>query len=393
MNVARPPAADPLAAPPAFVGVGVSRAADAEQAVAEAVSRLDPGGACFLLVFVPDRLDHGAVAAALARVLPKTPAFGCTTAGQITPEGYEDAALLVMAFPRAHFRCASDLIAPLKPVSIGETARRAKTLADRFQRTANWSRFAVTFADGLSKQEDMLIAALSAGLGDVPIFGGSAGHGLAFDETFVLHGGAFHTDAALLLVIETDLAFTGLAFDHFTPTEQRLVVTQAEPEDRIVTEINGSPAAPEYARLVGRDLADLSPRVFAENPMLVRNHDAWHVRAVQQVVGGDGLAFLSAIENGLVLTLGRGKEMLETLEAELSARGPGGEAPDFILGFDCVLRRLEIEQKQAAADASRILRAHRVLGFNTYGEQHCGVHMNQTFVGVAFFPPGRAAHP
>ncbi|TNY47045.1 FIST signal transduction protein, partial [Streptococcus pyogenes] len=34
---------------------------------------------------------------------------------------------------------------------------------------------------------------------------------------------------------------------------------------------------------------------------------------------------------------------------------------------------------------SNILCSSRVFGYNTYGEQYCGVHMNQTFVGVAFF--------
>jgi hypothetical protein len=28
-----------------------------------------------------------------------------------------------------------------------------------------------------------------------------------------------------------------------------------------------------------------------------------------------------------------------------------------------------------------------VAGFNTYGEQHGGLHVNQTFVGLAFLEP------
>ena len=372
-----------------MVAVGASRAREAEAATTEAVAQLDMEAICFVLVFVPDGLDHARVAEALNRALPQTPAFGCTSAGQITPEGYEDDALLIVASPREHFRFSSTLIHPLTPVSIKDTALRAKTLSERFRKTAGWNRFALTFADGLSKQEDILVAAFETGLEGVPLFGGSAGHGLAFDATFILHGGAFHSNAALLMIVETDLVVKGLKFDHFMPTERQLVVTDARPEDRVVHEINGSPAAREYARLVGCDLAELSPQVFAENPVMVRNYDTWHVRAIQQVVEGESLAFLSAIENGLVLTLGRGKAILETLETELSVTGPDGAAPDFVLGFDCVLRRLEIEQNGVMDSASRILRDKRVLGFNTYGEQCGGIHMNQTFVGLAFFPPAR----
>ncbi|WP_239450565.1 FIST N-terminal domain-containing protein [Loktanella sp. S4079] len=362
--------------------------ADADSAVAEAASQLPQQGICFVLVFVPETLDPDAVASGLGKHLPQTLAFGCSTGGQITPDGYADNALLLVAFPREHFRCSSMLMAPLKPLSIEDTAIAAKTLAHRFQTTAGWRRFAITIADGLSKQEDTLIAALEAGLGEIPVFGGSAGNGLSFDVTHVLHGGQFHQNAALLIIVETDLLFQGVEFDHFAPTDRQLVVTEARPEDRIVSEINGAVAAEEYARLIGYEVADLSPRVFAENPVLVRNLDNWHVRAIQEVLDDGALTFLSAIENGLVLTLGQGQDIIATMDSALDVAGPRGEVPHFVLGFDCVLRRLEIEQKQLGTEASAVLRNRRVLGFNTYGEQHGGVHVNQTFVGIAFFSSG-----
>ncbi|MFQ1700773.1 FIST N-terminal domain-containing protein [Loktanella agnita] len=370
-----------------IISVGVSDCADPDRAVAEAAAQLTRDAICFVLVFVPEQLEETAVAAALNTHLPRTPVFGCTSAGQITPQGYGDKALLMVAFLREHFRCSSKLFHPLKPVSIEDTARAAQILHRRFHTTGNWKRFAITIADGLSKQEDVLVAALEAGLGDIPVFGGSAGHGVAFDITYVLHGGRFYENAALLLIVETDLDFEPIKFDHIMHTDLQLVVTESNPEDRIVNEINGSPAAEEYARLINCDLDALSPPVFAEHPVLVRNLDNWYVRAIQGVLDDGSLAFLSAIENGLVLTLGRAKNIIETMDAELAVAGPRGEPPHFVLGFDCVLRRLEIDQKQLTASASDILRHRRVVGFNTYGEQFGGVHMNQTFLGIAFFTP------
>nr|WP_132695217.1 FIST N-terminal domain-containing protein [Rhodovulum steppense] len=369
------------------VGVGLSRAADPAEAVREAAAQIDLSQSCFVLVFVPDRLALDPLAEALNAALAGLPVFGCTTAGQITPEGYEDEALMILAFPRAHFRCASMLIRPLGPCPIERVSVDARRLAAQFSHSAHWNRLALIFADGLSKQEDMLVAALAAGLGDLPVFGGSAGDGLSFRRTAVFHGGAFHSDAALLMLLETDLEFAGIGFDHFLPTEHLMVVTDAVPEERLVLELNGAPAAEEYARLVGRTLDELSPEVFAEHPVLVRNRGLYHVRAIQRVTDAGALAFLSAIDDGLLLTLGQGQEILRTLDQGLDVTGAGGRAPDFILGFDCVLRKLEIGQKQLTGRVSEILRARRVLGFNTYGEQHCGVHVNQTFVGVAFFEP------
>ena len=57
-----------------------------------------------------------------------------------------------------------------------------------------------------------------------------------------------------------------------------------------------------------------------------------------------------------------------------------------VLGFDCILRRLALEREGLAQRMSDLLARYRVAGFNTYGEQHSGMHVNQTFVGLAFMP-------
>ena len=53
------------------------------------------------------------------------------------------------------------------------------------------------------------------------------------------------------------------------------------------------------------------------------------------------------------------------------------------LGFDCIHRRLDAEQRQILRDLEDLYRRHNVVGFNTYGEQYLSMHLNQTFSGVA----------
>ncbi|MBP0484696.1 FIST N-terminal domain-containing protein [Sagittula salina] len=370
---------------PTCVSVAFSADPDSETAAREAAAGIQLDDTCFILALLPAALDPGTVARVFSEMLDTVPVFGCTTAGQITPNGYETDALLLIAFRREHFRCASTLIAPLKPMGIAGIADTMARANSRFIHTAGWNRLALVFADGLSKQEDLLASVLESVLEGVPVFGGSAGDGLAFERTLILHNGTFHDNVALVLLIETDLYFEGLSFDHFLPEGHELVVTEANTEEREVTEINGAPAAKEYARLVGCTVADLTPQVFAENPMLVCHKQNHYVRAVSELKPPHTLGFLAAIDDGLIMVLGRGKAIIETLEAELNTRDVTGARPDFILGFDCVLRKLEIEEKNLGAQVSDIFRRRRVLGFNTYGEQHCGLHMNQTFVGVAFY--------
>jgi len=372
---------------PSLIRVETSRALDPCDAAREAAAGVDSAKTCFILAFAPGGQNMQLVAETLEEELGGIPVFGCSSAGQITGRGYEAGVLLLLIFPKRHFRCCSLLIEPLCPLSTVQIAADAQRHDRAFRRTAGWNRLGLIFADGLAKQEDFLVSTLEAALGDLPIFGGSAGDLLRFEETYVLHNGRAHRNAAVLLFIETNLPFAGIGFDHFLPGDTQIVITHADPDARKVLEINGAPAAAEYARLVGCDVADLSPQIFAENPLLVNFNDHHYVRAISKADDDGGLSFLAAIDNGLIMTLGQGQEILKTLQAGLDIREPGGGRPDFILGFDCVLRKLEIEQKQMASQASGILRRERVFGFNTYGEQHCGVHMNQTFVGVAFFAP------
>ena len=58
-----------------------------------------------------------------------------------------------------------------------------------------------------------------------------------------------------------------------------------------------------------------------------------------------------------------------------------------ILACDCLLRRVEAEQKQLTGDISRLLSRHRAVGFSTYGEQVNSMHVNQTLTGMAIYPP------
>ena len=47
------------------------------------------------------------------------------------------------------------------------------------------------------------------------------------------------------------------------------------------------------------------------------------------------------------------------------------------------LRKLEIAQRGLIGGVESLFRDNRVIGFNGYGEQYRGVHVNQTLTGIA----------
>lgn len=106
--------------------------------------------------------------------------------------------------------------------------------------------------------------------------------------------------------------------------------------------------------------------------------DDYCVRSIARVNPDRSLTLLCAVDQGTVLNLGRGGDILSQLERELPASDDA-----VVIGCDCILRRLELERRGLADAVGRYLGRHNVVGFSTYGEQYNGTHLNQTFVGVA----------
>lgn len=366
---------------------GASTAPDPMRAVEEIQNLIWQPEIAFVIIFTSPEYDQEKLSGALSCAFPDIPVVGCTTAGELTPSGYTEGSVTAISFSARHFVMQSRLVDNVLATGVAEVSGIAKRLVADTPCPEGWNTLALQFADGMSLQEDTLVAALDAGLAPIPLFGGSAGDGMCFRETFVYRDGAFHSDAALLMLIHTDYRFSDITFDHFVPTGKQMVVTEAIPSERVVCEINGEPAAEEYARIVGVPKENLGPFLFASYPTLVRAGGRYHVRAIQSVIADNCLKFLSAIDVGIVMTIGEPLEIVEEMQKEFDLLAKDKGKPVLVLGFDCILRKIEIVSSGKKEAISKMLAQNNVIGFSTYGEQHNGMHVNQTFVGVAFFPP------
>lgn len=346
---------------------------------------LGAGPFAAVILFISPQADLPALTLGLGAAFGDCPVIGCTTAGEISAMGYSEGEIVAMALPAELFAADTMLIEDLHQLHpqalIGQMIRLRAGL-ERLH-PAWQHEFAFLMVDGLSIREDELTAALAAGLGPVPLFGGSAGDGIRFEQTFVLHAGRVVSNAAVLMMVRTSCRVKVFNLDHLTPTDRRMVVTQADPHRRTVRQINAEPAAREYARLLGKDPAQLTSFTFAAHPLVVRIGGRHHVRAIQRVADNGDLIFFSAIDEGLVLTLAEPQDMVAHLKRELLALGQ----PMAILACDCILRRMEALEKQMYGAVSAVLRDHHVTGFSTYGEQWNSMHVNQTMTGVAIYPP------
>lgn len=373
--------------PPARIRRGYSDCQDSAAAAREfhrAVAQPNMG----LVVFfcsASHALDT--LARELGLLFGDTHVIGCTTAGEIGPTGYIDGSITGFSIPAEDCCAASELIPELSvfQMSRGHAATDAAMAAFVRRNGAAIdpaTTFAMLLSDGMSTNEEALVAAVHGRMGNIPLLGGSAGDDFRLKQTFVYHEGRFHPDAALLTLVRLRHKFRLYKCQHFVGSGTRMVVTQADPAARIVGEINAEPAGEEYARIAGLDAAALTPTLFAEYPVMVRVGGDYYVRSIQKMNEDGSLTFFCAIDEGVVLTLARREDIVDNLNAFFARVRDEMGPPQLVVGFDCILRSLEAEKQQTKHLVSRTLAANNVIGFCTYGEQFAAMHVNQTFTAV-----------
>ena len=156
-----------------------------------------------VVLFVSPQADVAQIAADACRLFAPVPVIGCTTAGEISQDGYGKGGIVAVGFPKSHFIARCTLIQDLETSEVQPALDRIiQNRHQMAQEAPGWtSEFAFLMIDGLSRREDALTGQLAAGLGPVPLFGGSAGDGDAFEHTSVLFDGRAHDNAAVLAQI------------------------------------------------------------------------------------------------------------------------------------------------------------------------------------------------
>jgi hypothetical protein len=366
---------------------GGSKNRDAVAAAREFHAAVKQAGMHFVLFYCSPDYDLEALGAELRRLFEGVAVVGCTTAGEIGPLGYLTGSIAGVSIASPRFTVVTrrvDQLAQFTPSRGIEIAAELQTDLRHRDLSPDPERcFALLLVDGLSLREELVVSAVYRGLGDIQLFGGSAGDNTRFQHTHIYHDGRFGRDRAVVALVHTRHPFCVFKTQHFVSGDDQMVVTCADPANRIVTEINGEPAGREFARLVGLQVKELSPFIFAAHPVVVKLGGLEYVRSIQKVNPDESLTFFCAIDEGIVLTVAKGVDLVDNLErtfAEVEKRiGP----PELVLGCDCILRHLEMKEKHLLDDVSRILRDKQVVGFATYGEQYNAMHVNQTFTGVS----------
>ncbi len=316
------------------------------------------------------------------------PFAACSTAGEITPDGISDGEIMVILFPADIFDIQPFEITREDTNNMQDVVSKVHAMKSAFFSETDESNpsynFVICLMDGMSYMEEAITAALHWGLDDIPLLGGSAGDSLDFNETSLVLNGEILEGNAIILQIKSRLPVEVFKTENFVPTSKKLIVTESEPDKRIVHEFNGAPAAITYAEIIGTDPESLTPQSFASHPLVVRVGGEYYCRSIQKVNDDGSLTFFCAIDDGIVLTVAEPTGMARTTDSKMQDLKESLGDIDFVLGFDCVLRQIDARNRQVTHRISKIYEENNIIGFNTYGEQYQSMHLNQTLTGVAF---------
>jgi hypothetical protein len=382
-------------------------AASAADAAAEVARAVGDSALSQIVVFFSADYDAEILARELETRFPGVPVAGCSMSGGIAPAGGLDRGLVAIAFPAERFRIVSTVLDAIDHLDVERTASAVRALRrtldplDRGRESdaAAGRRFALSLIDGLANAEETVVSAIAWALDGIPIVGGSAGDDLRFRDAVLLHGGTIHRKAAVLVLVETEFAVEIFKSDNFEPTRTKFVVTASDGERRTVHELNAEPAAREYAMAIGLDPEGLSPMSFAAYPLAVKVGGEYFCRSIRRMNEDGSLSFFCAVDEGVVLTLAEPRDIVASTRTELARLDAVLGGVDLIIGFECVLRRLDAESRQVRHGIADLYRRYNVVGFETFGEQYRAMHLNQTFTGIAIGKtlatggPGQAPAP
>jgi hypothetical protein len=371
---------------------------DQEEALQDLQRQLEGFNPSFLLFFVGGERDFSSLARRMAKAYPAAFSLGCSTCGEIGPEGLMTGGISVFAY--ADFgKTTGVLLHDLASFQFGE----GEELVSELLKQGGWSRDEIltrpqdflflVLGDGLSGMEDVLLASLSNALPSVPLIGGSAGDDFRFQKTMVAMGEKGVEGGSVISLIEPRRPFFSFQTHGYVSTEKTLVPTSADPERRLIHRIDGRPAVDVLAELLGLEPSYLMKNcreIFSQN-QLVFGHGGEGFFFLRAVMGLRGTSALmgGAVEEGLVLHLMEGVHPAKTIRRELLEQSSMVHRIEGMLLFQCGGRLLVAQERGEIAELSRALcfQEFPCAGFVTYGEYFGPLQLNHTITGVVFGAP------
>ena len=298
---------------------------------------------------------------------------GCTTSGEIGPDGVSDDSLQITAIT---WDKSTQRVTYARANNMQTSAETAINLAKQLK--ADNLRTVLLFSDGLHINGSELLQGFQSILGDIPIVGGMAGDNAEFSRTLQLLNDSVEEGLVIAIGLYGDKLITASgALGGWKPYGPPRKITKSE--KNIVYEMDGKPALPLYRMYIGDQNAKTLPGSGLRFPFAVIEEGKREVEKVRTLLAIDpaknSLTFAGNVEEGETVRLCQTNHDRLVEGASGAARLVTGNLstsqPGLALCVSCVGRKLvmadqiadEIHAVQQALGNQTVL-----TGFYSYGE-------------------------
>ena len=247
--------------------------------------------------------------------------------------------------------------------------------------------FAINLLYGLQSANPVLKAQNEVSL-FLQTIGGSSGGKLDFIHSSVISNkGMGSIGATAIIRLNSNYTFITDRVSSFERINEILKVTKLK-NPRHILELNNKPAAEEYARVIGKQVNELSPETFALFTLGIEPGDGEKlITSIMKTDDQTGLLTYNDLLEDTDLNLY--KAILQKKDRENKLKEIQTMKPIGYISFDCVLcylsRKANSEIDSISSLYSEYLKDIPQIGFGTFSENFCGANVNQTETFISFF--------
>lgn len=358
-----------------------------EEIVSEIKHELSSCNAKLVIYFASPHLNQNKLSQLMQETFENSTVVGCSSAGEQIDGHLLSHSVVAMAL-------SSNIIADVKHelIDLTEETLDVDQAFLSFEKHFNESSYTMDMSkyvgliliDGLCMREENLMD-LIGNRTNVYFLGGSAGDNLNFTKTYVFADGKVYTNTAALILLKVKdmVQFNVIKTQSFKASNKLLVANKVNENTREVIEFNHKPALLEYANAVGASSLVEAPTYFKKNPvgLMVDSNDIF-IRSPQQAKGTSILFYCNILE-GMEVQLLEATDIIDDTRKAIEDNIAQYGKIDGILNFDCIQRRLALEEKAIVEEYGSIFSNIPTIGLTTYGEAFIG-HMNLTSTMLVF---------
>jgi len=354
------------------------------EAVAEIYAQLNCSDIKLILYFASSIYDGEVLSREMHKCFDTIDTIGCSTAGELVDDKMLDNSIVAMAF-------GSEAIEDFKIEVLSEKNSPDKCITTSFENFEQYFKLpmhdldykkyvGLILIDGLSLCEEKIMDKIGDRT-NVIFVGGSAGDDLKFKQTYIFANGKQYSNAAVIALLKPACEYSIIKTESFVSTGKTLKVTKANEATREIIEFNNKPATSAYSEVLGVSVQDLKEHFFL-NPLGLMAGDEPFVRS-PRVIENTSIHFYCSMVEGMELHLLKSTDIIADTQKALHTKKTELGGISGIINFNCILRTLELKEKNLTTEYGKLFAGVPTIGFSTYGECYLG-HINQTATMLVF---------